>query len=47
MSDYRRGSGVWKTLPIIGHTDIQIKFSKKALVQVGQGQPLPVDHERG
>ncbi len=50
LSDYRRGSGVWKIPPIIGHADNRIRtFSKRGarFDHVGQGQPLPVDHERG
>ena len=57
MSDYRRGSGVWKIPLIIGHADNQIlelfdtraKCSKRGarFDHVGQGPPLPVDHERG
>ena len=50
MFFYRRGSGVWKIPPIIGHADNRIRtFSKRdaRFDHVGQGQPLPVDHERG
>ena len=50
MSDYRRGSGVWKIPPIIGLEPFGTlaKFSKRGarFDHVGQGRQLPVTQER-